>query len=134
MFFGKPKEKTTFTIIASDDVSQIAKYQYYIDKNNGVKTPEDILAIPESEWTEGSEAVVRRWDDNPNPVVFYAKVTDNAGNVAYKSTNEMIFSVNETKVTFTPSNESYYNKNFTVNFKVEDVDAGIKNIYLLGIG
>ncbi len=93
-----------------DNTSGVSKVEYYIDKGiTEVKSKEELDNI--SEWT-----VYKDTDGIPiekdSVCVVYAKVTDNAGNYIYASTNGIIFDRTAPTVDFNAvgkyNNEVYY--------------------------
>lgn len=83
--------KTTadMTIACEDTLSGVASVQYVIiEGSTGVKTEEELKAIAAENWKSYDDKAVTI--DKADVYVVYAKVTDNAGNYVYATTNGIV--------------------------------------------
>ncbi len=78
------KETQSVTITADDNLSGIKEIAYYLA--NEEMSKEQLDALQSTDWTVDDE-----FNINPeNKYIIYAKITDNAGNVTYLSTNGIV--------------------------------------------
>lgn len=121
------KETKKVEVIADTDLSGIASTEYYIDN-----TLLDEAQLAVKEWNPVNET---SFDIAPNQkAVVYIKLTDNAGNVSYLSSNGMVLDVVEPTVTITGgkiwNGEDFYtDKAETLTVTAADNLADLKSIH-----
>lgn len=123
----------TYKFIYSDVTSGVASVQYYIDEDNTVKkTDEQLDAI--TTWTDYDTVNFIDVAKGKKYVV-YAKVTDNAGNYVYASTNGIVHDVAKPAITFeaTSDGENFgqiYSDDIELKITVQDPApySGIKSV------
>lgn len=108
------------SLSGEDMTSGVAKVQYYNSKSP--KTYDEIVALSESEWTNGTEYNM----DADQQFIPYLKVTDRAGNVEYISTTSgFIADQTKPRITITELNKDaasngIYNEDVRLHISVED--------------
>lgn len=101
IFFNKTQ---TVTIAAADDLSGIAKIEYY-ESAEGL-TNEQIINLPADSWTEGDSVNVTLEDTKK--FVYYARITDNAGNQICISSDGSVYDITYPVITGITNGETYY--------------------------
>lgn len=86
-------ETQTITLNGDDTLSGVAKTEYFI--SDKALTLAEVQAL--TDWTEGSSIEIAAEDGKQ--FVCYARVTDNAGNASYLSTNGAAFDLTDPVVT-----------------------------------
>lgn len=113
------KERQHVTITAEDEGTGVKSVEYYIytpTKDKSGLSLSEVEAI--SNWKEGMEFNI----DPSAKYVIYAKLTDNAGNVAYISTDGIVLDDAAPAVTGITEGKSYCKDvNFTVSDNEEDI-------------
>lgn len=103
------KDSVSVSISTDTDTSGIANVSYYVSASQMTLTA--VKAIPSASWTTGT-SFSRDPDDS---FVVYVKLTDNAGNVNYISSDGIAFDVDDPVVTGAENGKTYYAKhNITV--------------------
>lgn len=123
----------TYKFIYSDVTSGVASVQYYIDEDNTVKkTDEQLDAI--TTWTDYDTVNFVNVDKGKKYVV-YAKVTDNAGNYVYASTNGIVHDIAKPVITFDATSDGQnfgkiYSDDIKLKITVQDPApySGIKSV------
>lgn len=126
-------EEIDFTIDADDTLSGVAKIEYYVvNENASVALDKTALDnIPADSWKEYKGDVVTITEEAT--FVVYAKITDNAGNYYYVSSDGLIYDITapSVEVELPESVNGYYSDDFDVSVKVEEENnsfSGIKEI------
>ena len=81
------KDTQDVTITAEDEGSGVNTISYYVA--NDAMSEEDVRNLDAGKWTEGTTFSVS--PDNVSTSVIYAKLTDNAGNVRFISSDGLVF-------------------------------------------
>ena len=100
-FFNKTQ---TVTIAATDSLSGVAKIEYY-ESAEGL-TEEQIVNLPADAWTEGNRVSVTLED--AKRFVYYARITDNAGNQLCISSDGNVYDITPPEITGISNGETYY--------------------------
>lgn len=98
------KEKQNVKITAQDNGSGVKNISYYVaDK---ATTKEEVEALPEESWADYDSDKGIDLSENGKYVI-YAKITDNAGNTSYISSNGMVMDANVPVVKGIESGNTY---------------------------
>lgn len=100
-FFNKTQ---TVTIAATDALSGVAKVEYY-ESSEGL-TEEQVVNLPADAWTEGNSVNVTLED--AKKFVYYARITDNAGNQVCISSDGNVYDITAPEITGIDNGETYY--------------------------
>ncbi|MDE7431960.1 MAG: Ig-like domain repeat protein, partial [Lachnospiraceae bacterium] len=128
-----------------DKISDIGKVEYYLnrDVDQAILTREELNRIPSGEWhntpykkEKNTEKYYAEFQLEKNTkYVIYVRITDNAGNDTYITTNGIIIDEEGSKITLTPEapNENgFYNRDVNVRVTVDELSdesySGIKRI------
>ncbi len=119
LFFNQDADKE-YTITSSDVTSGVASVQYYIDEDNTVvKTAQELDGV--TSWTDYSDT--EHIDvAKGKKYVIYAKVTDEAGNYVYASTNGIVHDIAKPQIDFDPVSEG---SNFNNTIFSDDINLTI---------
>lgn len=79
------KEKVTVRAVAEDTLSGVAEIRYYAAKD--ILDLDGVKALPETSWKDMPAKGVGVALEDTKQFVYYVRITDNAGNVTYLSTN-----------------------------------------------
>ena len=120
LFFN---ETQTVTITPGDEGSGIAKVEYY--ESAAALTAEEVKNLPESSWISGSSTDVTLED--AKKFVYYARITDVAGNVACISSNGCVYDITDPEILNVEEEKTYY-----VTTKVEIADTNLTKVTLNG--
>lgn len=116
--------------------SDVAKVEYFIHKDATEVITDETEIESKAQWVtynKGQEIPV----SVDTLFVLYTKVTDNAGNYVYATTNGIVFdktAVPEDKIVLnvvTGNNEGFYNKDVEINVQIDDAQpsSGINTVY-----
>lgn len=115
------KETKRVVIEAEDTGSGVDQIYYYI--SDSARSKEEIKALGADAWTKGVSVSV-----NPDrKCVIYAKITDKAGNVAYLSSDGMVFDGTAPAITGVTDGETY-----TAPREVTVSDANLEGVTVNG--
>ncbi|MCM1101401.1 MAG: InlB B-repeat-containing protein [Clostridium sp.] len=95
------KETQTVTIEAADDDSGVDGIYYHI--SDRALSEQEIKALAESAWTKGASCSI----DPDRKCVVYAKITDQAGNVTYISSNGLVLDATAPVISGVTDGETY---------------------------
>ena len=104
------KDEVTVKVTANDILSDVAKIEYA--SSNEAKTLDEVMEI--ADWTEynGSFGVTL---EDAKKFVYFVRITDNAGNVTYLSTNGAEYDITAPVIECIENGKTYYTtQRFTV--------------------
>lgn len=114
LFFN---ENIDVAVTASDDTSDVKSVEYYSSET--ILTEDEVKSLTDwKEYQSITEAAV-----DTEKFVYYVKVTDNAGNVAYFASNGVTFDTASPVITGVNDGEKYYTTQ-----KVTIADTNIDNV------
>lgn len=118
------KDPVTATATGTDATSEVASIVYYKD-NSGIVLTEEALKAQYEAGAFSDQAITV---DNDEQFVIYARVTDQAGNTVYVSTNGIIYDETDSMITLDmpqANKNGYYNSSVDVTIRVnEEVNQG----------
>lgn len=114
------KETQQVTINATDDLSDISKVEYYESRTQ--KTLEELKAVI---WTSGKQVSITPEDEKA--FIYYARITDKAGNVTYISSDGMVFDTTAPIIKNLNSETVYY-----INQPLEIEETNLKSVSING--
>ena len=117
------KDDVTVKLTASDEASGVKSKEYY--KSDKALTLEDVKALTDSDWTAADSFGITAED--MAQFVIYARITDNAGNITYLSSNGAEFDTTAPKITGAENNGIYY-----VTKRLTAGDANLKSVTVNG--
>lgn len=113
------QDTVTFEIVSDDMTSGVASVEYYVDTTSTTKmTQEQLESV--AVWTTYAAPITVAKDSQ---FVVYAKVTDNAGNYTYNTTEGIIFDANLPDVTITPSDSNDFADDYYTGDVIFDISA-----------
>lgn len=118
------KEDVDVAFEGTDTISGVADIKYY--RSETIKTEAEIKALSDSDWTAYSSAICEAAVDGTK-FVYYAKITDHAGNISYIGSTGITFDTTAPVITGITDGATYY-----VTQKAEVTDANINAITLNG--
>ncbi|MCM1385435.1 MAG: leucine-rich repeat domain-containing protein [Lachnoclostridium sp.] len=118
------KETKQITITAEDTGSGVKQISYHI-ADSGM-TEAAVKALGADAWTEGDSFSI----DPDRKCVIYAKLTDNAGNVAYLSSNGLVFDAAPPVISGVTDGQAYSEPR-TVT--VTDALSGVESVTVNGV-
>lgn len=104
LFFNKTVDVTVTARdnLANSDELQIA----YYEAKEGL-SQKDIMDLPDSDWKAMTGGTVSVTADNAKQFIYYAKITDVAGNVTYLSTDGAVFDTKVPVITISDPNDDH---------------------------
>lgn len=117
------KDTQTVEITADTDLSGIAKVEYtaYRSESGGALTLEEVKAL--TGWTEADSVNITPEDGAK--YIYYARITDNAGNVGYLSTDGVVYDTTAPAISGITDGSTYC---ISVKFKADDTNLAAVNI------
>lgn len=117
------KDTQTVEITADTDLSGIAKVEYtaYRSESGGALTLEEVKAL--TGWTEADSVNITPEDGAK--YIYYARITDNAGNVGYLSTDGVVYDTTAPVISGITDGSTYC---ISVKFKADDTNLAAVNI------
>ena len=97
------KDEVTVKITAADDLSGVAKVEYYA--SDDALTLDEVKAI--TDWTAYSDSFGVTFED-AKKFVYYVRITDNAGNVTYISTDGAEYDITAPVIIGVENGKTYY--------------------------
>lgn len=116
------KDEVTVKITAADDLSGVAKVEYYA--SDEALTLEQVKAI--TDWTAYSDSFGVTFED-AKKFVYYVRITDNAGNVTYISTDGAEYDITAPVISDIENGATYYTTQ-----KVNVTDKNLDTVTLNG--
>lgn len=116
------KDEVTVKITSADNLSGVAKVEYYAS-NEGL-TLDEVKAI--TDWTAYSDSFGVSVEDTKK-FVYYVRITDNAGNVTYLSTDGAEYDITAPVISGIESGATYYTTQ-----KVTVTDKNLNTVTLNG--
>lgn len=113
----------TATVSSSDATSPIQEVVYYKSNTDAALTEKELDSLYADEKFVSDTYTVSA----DEKFVVYARVTDNAGNTLYVSTDGLIVDTTDSTITLTPdvaNDNGFYNKDVKVNISVTEVIEG----------
>lgn len=128
------KKEIELTVSASDEVSPIASMEYYLTQDPKVLNGEQLEA--EASWVPYNEETKVKIDQ-PGIYMLFAKVTDQAGNVTYVSTQGFLYNNSENELSLLPKGTSeggFFTSDVKMDVTVQEkAPAGGDEAYFVGI-
>jgi len=130
------KETQTVQVTAGDALSGVAQIDYYETKD--VLDLAGVKALPDETWAEMKNGKVRVTAEDTKQFIYYIRIADNAGNVAYLATNGAEFDTTAPAISGVVNGMTYYTtQNVTVTDKNLDAvtlngEAATGDIILAG--
>ena len=115
----------TLAISASDVGSGLKSVEYY--KSEAALNLDEVKAV--TDWEEYVEGALSIPAENAKQFVVYAKITDNAGNVTYLSTDGIVFDTVAPVISVTGDGaDNVYCEEVTISFSDENLDLATRRI------
>ncbi len=115
----------TLAISASDVGSGLKSVEYY--KSEAALALDEVKAV--TDWEEYVEGALTIPAENAKQFVVYAKITDNAGNVTYLSTDGIVFDTVEPVISVTGEGaDNVYCEEVTISFSDANLDSDTRRI------
>lgn len=118
------KENVDVAISGTDALSGVSSIEYY--RSEAILTEEDVKALADSEWTEYAGKMSETAVD-AKKFVYYAKITDNAGNVTLFGSDGVTFDLTDPAVSGVTNGETY-----CTTQKVTATDANLETVTVNG--
>lgn len=103
LFYKDPQE-VIITAEDQENLSGVASVEWYESSDNGM-TLEEVKAI--TNWKNYDGSLIVALEDTKK-FVYYVKITDNAGNVTYLSTDGAVYDITNPAITGIVNGETYY--------------------------
>lgn len=113
----------TATATCSDEISDIQEIVYYKSNSNSALTESELEAL----YKEGKFVSKAYTVSEDEKFTVYARVTDNAGNILYVSTDGLIFDATKSVITLKTDDANangFYNENVNVSITVDEIIDG----------
>ena len=111
------KDDVTVKLIASDDASGVKSVEYY--RSDKALTLAEVKALADSDWTAADSVGITAED--MAQFIIYARITDNAGNITYLSSNGAEFDTTVPEIIGVEDGKTYY---VTRRVAVDDKNLG----------
>lgn len=118
------KDEVTFKVTADDTLSGVTSVEYY--EADHAMNLEEVKAIDDAAWTSYDDSFAVSIEDTKQ-FVYFVRITDNAGNVTYLSTNGAEYDTTNPEISGVENEKIYYTTQ-----KVTVTDKNMANTTLNG--